>query len=196
MENYFSASIAHVFNSIIVGLCCAKVWGTVVHHIRYREKVIFYTPYLLHMVQMHLFLLTQLLIAPKLYEHYENNGLMFLVTLNLDMFGVLYTFLSLPSDELMNRNIVDLKEFYIETIPIWYGLWFSWCILGGVLLVDVFPERRHWGIIFVFLIELINLLGMLKWRNVYFHCVVHSYYLFGILSFFMGEDLYGNYKAV
>ena len=128
----YDVGLAEILISIIVGLCFTKVWICISQHIIDWKKTKWYLPYFLYLIRLQVFQLMVLFLSRHiLIANLDNQPY---ITFFLFMLSLLIpcVHMALPSDKFMEQDQVDLKEFYIETLPIWYTMYFLFTLLDPV----------------------------------------------------------------
>ena len=174
----FDYSTAQWVLSIIVGVCLTKVYNAVAHHIRHRKEIVFYVPYLL-LIGYTFFILIQLwFTSPYFYKIVEGNKLAFLSRIIIDSMAVIFTLLTLPSEQMLSKSNLNLETIYQDSKKNWTVTILVWNFCLSIHLMTLQPDL-FWvlfllsGMVMMF----VGVVLVLKFKNLYLHV---AYQIWGI----------------
>ncbi len=174
--------------AIIVGICLAKIYACVAHHMKFLKKTKYYLPYMVMVLELFVMLVFMWFSSPYGYYIITGSKLGFICRTLTDSLVVIVALVSLPDDDVLNKEQIDMKEIYASSKilrPIIIGVWYV-----GQIAIAVFfdPLANSFGklilvIIVGFSIVLVSLFTFLliKVNNRYILSAIHISHAIGIL---------------
>jgi len=104
-EFSFDYSTTQWINSIMIGVCLTKIYTVIAHHIRFRQQITFYFPYLLFLGQL---VFTLIFIwygsGPNYYPVLEGNNALFTLSVLADSLAIIFVLSALPDDKPVEKE--------------------------------------------------------------------------------------------
>ena len=174
--------------AIIVGICLAKIYACVAHHMKSMNKTEYYLPYMVMVLELFVMLVFMWFSSPYGYHIITGSNLGFICRTLTDSLVVIVALVSLPDDNILEEERIDMKKIYFSSKtlrPIIIGIWY----LGQISIAVLFdPLANSLGkiilvIIVAFSIILIGLFTVLLIRvnNKYVLSAIHLIHAAGIL---------------
>jgi len=147
--------------AIIVGICLAKIYACVAHHMKSLKKTEYYLPYIVMILELFVMLVFMWFSSPYGYYIVTGSKLGFICRTLTDSLVVIVALVSLPDDDILEKERIDMKDIYVSSK------------LGKLILV----------IIVTFSIILVGLFSLLliKVNNKYLLSAIHLAHAIGIL---------------
>jgi hypothetical protein len=174
--------------AIIVGICLAKIYACVAHHMKYLKKTEYYLPYIVMILELFVMLVFMWFSSPYGYYIVTGSKLGFICRTLTDSLVVIVALVSLPDDDILEKERIDMKDIYVSSKllrPVIIGVWY----VGQIAIAVLFdPLANSLGklilvIIVTFSIILVGLFSLLliKVNNKYLLSAIHLVHAIGIL---------------
>ena len=121
--------------SIIYGIFISQTIASFRHHIKHSERIKFYLPYSLMVVEALVFGVSSWYIQmPRIYITIEGNNPLFLLAMLGDYIAVLYFQVVIADDHELQSETIDLKKIYLKRKKVWVSLLIAYFTIALAVL--------------------------------------------------------------